>query len=54
MGRNSGETFGSVGSESIFMHLEIISNGRLIKVLKDRIDISKSKSLNEPKISSGV
>ena len=40
------ETFGSAGFESIFKHLEIISNGRPIKVLYDRIDISKSKSLD--------
>ena len=33
------------------MHLEIISNGRPIKVLNGRIDISKSKSLNDTKIS---
>ena len=45
------ETFGSVGFESIFTHLEIISNGKPIKMLNDRIDISKSKSHNEPKIS---
>ena len=45
------ETFVSFGFESIFLHLEIISNGRPIKVLNDRIDISKSKSLNDAKIS---
>ena len=28
------DTFGSVGIESIFTHLEIISNGKPIKVLK--------------------
>ena len=32
--------------------LQIISNGKPIKVLNDRIDISKSKSHNKPKISS--
>ena len=47
----SEETFGSVGFESIFTHLEIISNGRPIKVINDSIDISKLKSLNEPKFS---
>ena len=47
----SEETFGSVGFESIFMHLEIISNGQQIKVLNDSIDLSKSKSHNEPKVS---
>ena len=41
----SEETFGSVGFESILAHLEIISNGRPIKVLNDNIDISKSSSL---------
>ena len=44
------ETFGLVGFESIFVHLEIISNGRPTEVLNDRIDISKSNSYNEPKI----
>ena len=45
------ETFGSVGFESIFTHLEIMSNGSLIKVRNDNIDISKSNSYSEPKIS---
>ena len=45
------KTFGWVGFESIFMHLEIVSNGKPIKVINDRIDISKSKLHNEPKIS---
>ena len=48
---DSEETFGLVGFESIFTHLEIISNGRPIKVVNDRINISKSKSHNKPKIS---
>ena len=48
------ETFGSVSFESIFLHLEIISNGRPIKVPNDRIDISKSKSLSELKISPDI
>ena len=47
----SEETFASFGFESIFLHLEIISNGRPIKVLNDRSDISKSKSLNNTTIS---
>ena len=49
----SEETFGSVGFESIFTNLEITSNGRPIKVHNDSIDISKSNSYNEPKISPG-
>ena len=43
------ETFGSVGFESIFAHLEIISTGRPIKVLNDNIDISKSSSFKRTK-----
>ena len=45
------ETFCSVGFESILSHLEIISDGKPIKMLNDRIDISKLKSHNEPKNS---
>ena len=41
----AGETFGLVGFESIFTHLETISIGKSIKVFNDNIDIS------EPKIS---
>ena len=43
------ETFGLVSFESIFVHLEIISNGRPIKVLNDNIDISKSSALKRTK-----
>ena len=43
------ETFGSVGFESIFKHLEIIFNERPIKVRNDNIDISKSSSLKRNK-----
>ena len=50
----SEETFGSVGFESIFKHLEIISNGRPIKAHNDKIDISKLNSYNEPKFSPAV
>ena len=45
------KTFGSVDFESIFAHLEIIADTKPIKALNDTIDISKSKSLSEPKIS---
>ena len=48
------ETFGSFGFESVFTHLEIISIGRPIKLHNDRIDISKSKSHDEPKFSPAV
>ena len=44
------ETFGSVGFESIFKHLEIISNERPITVCNDNIDMSKSSSLKRNKI----
>ena len=43
------KTFGSFGFESIFTHLEIISNGSPIKVLNDRIDISKSNHITNQK-----
>ena len=46
----SEETFGSVGFEGIFAHLEIISNRKPIKVCNDNIDISKSSSLKRTKI----
>ena len=44
------ETFGSVGFESIFKHLEIVSNERPITVCNDNIDIPKSSSLKRNKI----
>ena len=47
----SEETFGFVGFENIFIRLEIISNGRPLKVLNNSIDISKLKSHNKPTIS---
>ena len=43
------ETFGSVGFESLFKHLEIISNERPITVCNGNIDISKSSSLKRNK-----
>ena len=51
---SSEETFVSFGFESIFLHFETISNGRPIKVINDKIDISKLKSLYDTKISPGT